>query len=177
MNPQVQSAMKERGFAWAKYYKLQKDLQHAHKVEEDVFQHLFEMWEYKKVDESVLWKVAELHQLEQNHYTQYMCGSKTYKDVLKQKQKNEDGTETEVEVLYHFTQDGDPYKPWKEGDEETYYMNAYLLTPKYFRLKRTELLKKPFVGSAGFFALKEDVMAKMPKGKLGKYKGEVLGEI
>lgn len=115
--------------------------------------------------EEALWELATQIPLTQNHFTEYMCGTKTTKVVLKVKVKDATGEEKEIEKPYHFAL-GTRYKEWKKDDEPCFFMKSYFVKKNsYFTLNKY-----------GFFVLKEEVLKKMSKGKRAKYEASWNGD-
>ena len=164
------NAEAERAFAWAKFYEEEKQNKELVLRMEATIHTMRSLYVAKpcKETEDSLWAVAECFDSLQTHYTEYMDGEKTHKGV-KTTQVWDASTKAYVEKKedYHITAEGTPYKPWRDGDEPSFYMKDY-------PIRRTdydgEPMAQPYykIHTNGNFILIDKYLNKM-KGKKGKY--------
>lgn len=109
-----------------------------------------------------LWKFANLFNLKQTHFTEYMDSVKTKKGRGKRFVAKDDGThelkEMDVHMIDDFDGVGDCDAPWKEGDTPKYYYKWYSITPEYFA-----------INDFGKFVLNKEVLDRMRKGTRTAY--------
>ncbi len=108
-----------------------------------------------------LWKFANLFNLKQTHFTEYMDGVKTKKGRGNRFVAKEDGSHELKEMDVHLSDSmvGDDFEaPWKEGDSPKYYYKWYSITPEYFA-----------INDNGKFVLNKDVLDRMRKGTRTAY--------
>ena len=79
---------------------------------------------------SMLWKFYAKHPSSRRVFTKYSTGEVTHRGisvVIKKGQR--------IEEDAHLTPDGKRYKPWKEGDEPSYFMKSIPITPENFTIQ------------------------------------------